>query len=353
MSIQAAITHIQPVTIIRRERLLPVPGRVVVRRGQQVGPSVVVAEAVLEPEHILLDIGRGLGLKPKEADKYLVRQDGDEVGEGDVLAGPVGMARRVVRAPRTGRIVVAGEGQVLLQADTQPYELRAAYSGVIADLIPDRGVVVETIGSLVQGVWGNERLNYGLMNILAKAPDEIIRANQLDVSLRGFVLLAGYCENPEVLQAGEELPLRGLILASMSSRLIPDALKVSYPVILVEGFGKLAMNSAAFKLLSSSERREAAVNAEHWNRLTGARPEVVLSLTAQAQASPLVETGIFAANQSVRVVMPPYQGKLATLLSVSEEAVALPSGVRALAGNLRFENGETALVPLANLELIL
>src|SRR4030067_1851252 len=114
VSMEAPITHILPVATIRRERLMSAGGRIIARRGQQVRPSDVVAEALLRPEHLLLEIGRGLGLAPKEADHYIQRRAGDEVGEGDVIAGPVGIGRRVVRAPQAGTVVLAGEGGGLM-----------------------------------------------------------------------------------------------------------------------------------------------------------------------------------------------------------------------------------------------
>lgn len=352
MSVQVAITHFLPLATIRRERLLPVPGRVVARRGQRINPTDVVAEAITEPEHILLDIGRGLGLAAQEADKYLAVKGGDQVGEGDVLAGPVGVARRVVRAPQDGIVVAAGEGQILLQLDEPPFELKAAYQGVVADLIDDRGVVIETTGALIQGVWGNGRSNYGLLNVIAHEPDETVSASQLEVSLRGSIVLAGYCENEAVFQAGTDLPLRGLILASMQARLIPIVSKVEYPVIVIEGFGKIPMNSAAFKLFSSSNRRDLTINADRWNQYTGTRPEVILAVPEAAQADLPHDSDVISAGKHVRVVSPPHQGRLATVVSVPSNLSILPSGVSAAAANIRFEDGETALVPLANLDLI-
>ena len=43
------------------------------------------------------------------------------------------------------------------------------------------------------------------------------------------------------------MPLRGLLLGSMTADLQAVAEKMSYPIILIEGFGHLPLNSAAFK----------------------------------------------------------------------------------------------------------
>ena len=348
----APITHVLPITTIRRERLLPVGGRVLVRRAQQVNPYDVIAEAVLSPEHLLLEVARGLDLPPKEADRYIQRASGEEVGEGDILAGPVGVGRRVVRAPKAGKIVVAGDGQVLLQLDTQPFELRAGYAGVVVDQIGERGVIIETTGALVQCVWGNGLVNYGLLNPLARTPDEALTSAQLDVSLRGSVVMGGYCEDENVLRAADELPLRGLILASMDSALVPVAQSVKYPIVLIDGFGKLSMNPAAYKLLSTSARRDVALNAESWNRITNIRPEIVIALTSQTTPELTIDMTPFAVGQTVRVVSPLHKGQVGTLATLPDGVGLLPSGIRAKVGEVRFESGEIVAIPLANLEIV-
>ncbi len=99
----ASVTHILPLTTIRRERRLPVAGRVLVRSGQKVKPTDVVAEANLNPRHLVLHVARGLGLSAEEADELVERKAGDEVVDGDVIASRSGLARRVVRTPASGR----------------------------------------------------------------------------------------------------------------------------------------------------------------------------------------------------------------------------------------------------------
>ena len=122
----APVRHILPLTTIRRERVLPIPGKVVVRKGQKVGAADSVAEAKLNPEHLLLDVARGLRLSEEKADLAILCKPGEKVAEGDVLAGPVGFPKRVIRATKNGRVILTGGGQILLEVENRPFELKAA-----------------------------------------------------------------------------------------------------------------------------------------------------------------------------------------------------------------------------------
>jgi hypothetical protein len=312
----------------------------------------VIAEAKLHPEHILLNIARGLGLTENQSDQYLQCKAGMQVAHGDVLAGPVGMGKRVVRAPKNGRVLVAGGGQVLLELEISPYELKAAIPGSVENLVEERGAVIECIGALIQGVWGNGRIDYGLMNMQLNSPDDVLTPDRLDVSLRGSIILGGYCDNADVLKSAAGLPLRGLILSSMDALLLPLAERVRIPVILLEGFGHRRMNSAAYKLLTTNERREVAINAQAWEPAKGTRPEIIIPLPATVEPGSPQETESFNAGKQVRLVRAPYEGSLGSIVEVRPGMSIFPSGVTAPAAEIQLENGEKMVLPLANLEII-
>lgn len=346
---QANVTHILPLTYIRRARTLPVPGLIIVRTGQKVNASDVIAQASLPSKHILLDIRRGLGISQvAAAERTIVRKEGDHLEKGDVIAEAGGMFARLVRAPVAGEVALISGGQVLLRVQSTTIELKAGFNGVIGDLIAERGAYIETNGALIQGAWGNGRVDSGMLFVLAKPDkDELTRAD-LDVSLRGAVVMASHCAQADVLEAGAELTLRGMILASMPAHLVPLANRLNYPIMVMEGFGKLPMSDQAQRLITSSEKRDVSVNAT-CDPKNGERPEVIIPLPANAEAAP--DSDQFAPKQIVRILGAPYHGRTGTVVQVRSEKATLPNGIKAYAADVQLD-GESVVVPLTNLEVL-
>lgn len=347
----ASVTHILPNTTIRRERLLQLPGKVMVRKGQKVNATDTVAEANLAPEHLLLDVARGLGMRTGQTDDHIKVKAGDQVSAGDVVAGPVGLTRRVLRSTHNGRVILAGHGQILLVVESRPFALKAGLPGEVMELIPDRGAIIETNGALIQAVWGNGSIDAGLLSMLASQPDHLLTSDQLDVSLRGAVVAAGHCAAEEVLTTAAELPVRGLILSSLEASLATFAAGLSIPLVLTEGFGRRPVNSLAFKLLSDNARQEVALNAEPWDVYAGTRPEIIIPLPGNGETTLPDENGFLSPGKRVRIVRAPHAGKIGNLVSLSRQEV-FHGGVRAAAAEVQLEDGTSAMVLQANMELL-
>jgi hypothetical protein len=122
--------------------------------------------------------------------------------------------------------------------------------------------------------------------------------------------------------------------------------------MVTDGFGSIPMNMAAYRLLTTNAKREATVNAEPYDRYTGARPEVIIPLPVAQPPEPPADATVFAPGQQVRMRRPPAMGSIASIISLKPGLTALPSGLRAPAAEVKLENGETVLAPLANLEVV-
>ncbi len=348
----APATHIIPLTVIQRRRLLPAEGRLQVRQGQNVRATDVIATASLKPKHVMLDIAAGLGVGRGEAKKFIERYLEDEVAEGDVIAKKTGLMTRSVRAPVEGRLVLITDGFVMLEAKTPQFELLAGIPGQVAELIHNLGAVIETSGALVQGMWGNGRVDFGLLNVLADGPDAVLTPDQIDVSLRGGVILSGHCSSPEALRNAADQRLRGLVLGSLDAELSPLARKMAFPILLTDGFGHLPMNERAFKLLSTNNKRDIALNAEPLNRMTGSRPEILIPLPGGERLDAPAPVGRLGAGVLVRITRDPYRGRLAVVDALLPGRTTLQNGLRVSAASVTIVGGETAQVPLANLEIL-
>ena len=349
---QAPVHHILPLTTIIRERVLPVAGNVAARLNQKVTPTDVIAEAKWAREHILLDVAGVLGVTADEADQLMKCQVGDHVAASQELAVGSGLFPRSIRAPREGRVAAAGGGEILLEVDEVRYELRAGIPGTVIEVIPERGAVIQTAGALIQGVWGNGRVDEGVLVNLADKPDAVMSAARLDVSLRGSVILTGMCRDAESLQAAAQLPVRGLIVSSIFPSLLPLAREMHYPILVTDGFGSMPMNAAAYRLLTTNAKREVILNAEMYDRYSGARPEAIIPLPVSQSPEPPADVQEFMPGQQVRMRRPPAAGSIGTLTAIRSGLTALPSGLRAPAADVKLENGETILVPLVNLEVV-
>src|SRR5215212_3421029 len=348
----APMLHVLPLATIIRERTLPVAGKVNVHVNQHVNPTDVIAEANFAREHVLLDVTRLFGVSASDADKMIKVSQGDRVTQGALVAESGGLFPRSIKAPRAGRVMVVGSGQILMEVGDTRVELRAGLPGLVTQILPERGVVIRTSGALIQGVWGNGRIDNGLMVSLLEKPDDVLSPDRLDVSLRGSVILAGHVRDAETLKVAAELPIRGLIISSLLSPLISVAYQMRYPILSMEGFGAIPMNSAAFKLLTTNNKREATVNAEHFDRYSGNRPEVIIPLPISNEPPEPNAYEIFTVGQQVRLRRPPNVGMIGTISSLPSGLSILPSGLRAPSADVKLENGEGMLVPLVNLEVV-
>lgn len=348
----ASFTHILPLTTVVRKRLLPCDGRVVARIGQEVEPSEVVAEAIIGRKHMILDIAQGLHVSPRRAAGLILAKKGQKVNQDDVIAEAPGLFAREVKAPAEGRVVATGGGKIILETGGSPIELLAGMPGVVTEIIADRGVVIRATGSLIQGLWGNGRLETGVMMSVMDRPDEAFDLTRLDVSVRSAILLGGYAEDPAIFKSAEELPVRGLILTSMSPALLPLASQAPYPIMLIDGFGRRPMNSSAYKLLSTNIRRTITLNAVAYDRSQGDRPEIFISLPVTQEPPEPRDVETFLPGQTVRVISLVRPARIGTLTRLSPNQVELPNGLKVKTAEVQLESGDQILVPLTNLEVL-
>ena len=345
-------SYVQALSTLRRKRALPVDGKVLVELGDEVKPDDLIARANLARQHVMLDASQALGVAAKDVKSLLQRRVGEKVEKGAIIAGKRRIAGRLLRAPEDGRIVAISGGQILMQVGDQPSEVRARIPGKVVEIEPNRGASIELRGSWLQGVWGNGRYAEGEIVLLTDDPRHTLIVDEIDMNYRGAILVGGHCGQRQALELANVVPIRGLVLGSISAMLIPLAREMNYPILLSEGFGKIAMNQKAFELLESHVGDEATLNAWERDENEGQRPEIVIPQADAGESVPPKLAQELISGQLVRGTREPHQGVVGEITSLLPSATLFESGLRAQAALVRLSDDSEVVIPLANLEIL-
>jgi hypothetical protein len=339
------------VTIYRR-RALPVPGVVSSRFGEQLSSERIVAEADVPQGYHLLDLEDELGIRVRDAAKLLVSEIGTVVQEGDVVARRRGLLKKECVSPVQGKILDARRGKVLIEAMPVHLELKALYPGKVVNVIPERGVVIEATGALIQGVWGFGQELRGRMECLVSQADDALEPDQVSAGHMGTILVGGRGVTEETIERAVENRVAGLILGSVTSDLLPAIQASGLSVVVTEGFGDFAMNSKAFDLLHTWSGQDACLNPTLQARHQVQRPEILVPQPVESPPTTAEVGAELAIGTPVRALRAPYENKVGEVVSLPPRAYRLESGVRTRGAEVDLESVGKVFIPFENLEIL-
>ena len=337
---------------VRLERLLPFPGEVLVEPGQRVEPMDVVGRAHIPSRIRILHVAQRLSIAEEALQKYLLKGPGERVEEGEVIA-VVGRwpFRRLYRAPAEGRIVNEAHGRLLLEISPSTYELRAYLKGVVTQVISSRGLAIETSGAIMEGAWAIGGDGFGVLKMLGEAPEGRLVPEAIDMGYHGAIVVVESWATKEGLGKAEEIGVRGVILGSLPSSLVGFLSSLSFPVMIMEGFGEVPMSRPLFSLLQQHAGREACMASGIPYGLRLLRPQVIIPFL-RGEEAPRGEGPALKEGTLVRLVREPYLGKVGYVASLPLQKRRVEWGVEVEGVEVDLEEGKRVFVPLANLELL-
>lgn len=351
-------TRVLPLTRIRRERRLPVRGQVTLSIGSRVDPLDVVARASSEAHLYPVPLARYLHVSETALPKYLLKRSGDLVAPREIIASKpelMGTLQRIYRAPGSGRIAAIQGSWVVVELDGAPIELRALYRGNVVDVMPNRGIVIEAVGLVVQGIWGGGGEGYGVLKKVVESPSDVLTEEKVDVTVRGAVLLAGGGITEPALRRAAQERAAGVIVGGLPSQLKELVETLGIPVLVTEAFGDHPMAAPIFDLLSSRDGEEATLNTSSRTRGGATQPEVFIPALAAMGAPldvPTMTELTGEAGATVRILRAPHMGAVGKIVSVPKLPQTLESGISAWGAEIELTGGEQVFVPWLNLELI-
>ncbi len=345
--------HALELTTIRRERVLPEEaiGSVEIEAGRRVNIRDVVARGTVPSRYVIVEAAEFFGLKnPDDLQELMQVEIGSAVDDQDLLAE---RSRRRLHSRVRGIVAYIGEGRIIIQETPELIDLEAGVDGQVIEVKPGRGVVIETVGALVQGMWGNNRRALGPLQVEPEDGLETIFGDQLDIKFQGAIVVTRRPLKPLGLQVMEEQGLRGVIAPSMDTDLIEHAVNTSGAIMLTEGFGAVRMSGALGNIFAALAGRQAMLDAFMPNRSESRRPEIIMNPTGRTAVRPPqpdVDVAL-RVGMTVRLTRLPHAGQVGQIVNLPKSPVLLDNGLRVMCAQVALSGGDKVLVPLANLEI--
>lgn len=352
-----------PNALARIERRLPHPGEVLVRHGSRVEPEDIVARALTPEPPQIINVARALGIPPSQVYRAMTREVHNKVNAGQVLAQTSRFFGRTCVAPVGGMIAdIDNEtGYVTIAPDPEEYALQAAVRGLVMEVIPYEGVVIETPAAQAYGAFGIGEERSGVLRLLALEPSEIVRPEQIDARSAYAILICGAGISAAALRRAVAEQVRGIIVGGIEERELREFLgwsdlspwrvglhswqwpnprlvsDVKLTIVVTEGFGVRPMSQPIFDLLSAQDRQEALIDGQTSLRRPMRRPRVVIPLARGGQAEP--PRPQLHVGASVRLLDPAHLGQMATVRALPAAPRRVGSGARVAAVEVLTENG--------------
>jgi hypothetical protein len=339
-------------TRVVRLRELPCRGEVLVEAGDQLEPFDVVARCTPDQQVVTLDLARALGLGIEAVARCTLVEPGQAVEAGTIVAVRHNTLSPSIQISAGVRGLVIGlqEGSLFIQSTADWVQLRAYIPGVVREVRSECGVVMQTTGSVVHGIWGAGGEDAGILSMEADSPDAPLNWKRVTRRHYGMVLVAGRLESAVALHRAAQYGVAGIIAGSLHPELRRACRLAPFPVMVTEGMGNIPMAAPAFELLRRHDGSRVVLAGD--SRLTPSGPELIIpepvDLVAGALALP-VEPAVGAL---VRLTGLAYLGAVAAIVSLPPEPQVSASGESVRGAWVRLADRRLVFVPLANLELL-
>jgi hypothetical protein len=353
---------------IRQERRLPLRGQVLVEQGQRVSADEVVARAEMPGNLTTVRASQILHVEPQELGSHLLKQVGDPVEKGDLIAetkGMWGLFKTEVRAPISGTLedVSAVSGHVRIREAPRRVEVRAHIAGRVVEVIEAEGVVIEARAALVQGIFGVGGERRGRLKVLTAGPAEVLTAAKV-ADCEGCVIVAGSGAETAAIRRAVEEGAVGLVVGAVRDEVVRDYLgydigvaitgqeDVPLTLILTEGFGELAMAARTWELLQSLEGELASIDGATQIRAGVIRPEIIVTREGEVGESPPAPEQVLEVGARVRIIREPHFGELGEVAKLPVELTEIETESSVRIALVQLDRGDEVRVPRANLEII-
>lgn len=345
-------TVIQNQTKIRRERVLPKGGEIVVRVGQEVSPIQVVARTTMASDFAILSASEKLGIDPADLGEHLRVEKGAPVEAGAVVASRKRfLSEQKVVSPVDGVFFDVVNGRIAIQPTSDWLEMRALVAGRVVSYVANRGVMLETSGSLIQAAWGSGQEGHGRLKMLGSAPNTTLTPDHLQLDVTGQVLAVGCLNNLDLFHRAEDLGVRGLIVGSSTAEICRASQASPLPLIVTDSIGGTGMTPPIFELLQQADGRSVSLFGAY-KAAAGQRAEIILPQAASLGLDAATVKKTLERGQLVRILGTAQAGQVGRIKHIYQRLQSLEIGLKVPGVDVTLADGQVVFVPSANLDVI-
>lgn len=362
---------IKKIDKVRKERVLPIEGEVLVKVGDIVDFNTVIAKTELPGDAEILNVTEILGVDPGDVFDKTLKKVGESFNEGELLAQNIafwGLIKKYVYAPFSGTIdSISGlTGQVIVRQNDVPLEIDAYIKSKVVEILPNKGAIIETNAAFIQGIFGFGGENHGEIAIVVDSPDKVLTEDQIGPDHLGKIIVGGSAVTSRAYEKALELGVNGIVVGGLDVEDLIEILgedigvaitgeeNIEITVIATEGFGILPMSQRTFDLLKSLEGKMSALNGATQIRAGVLRPEIIIPYDTEEDTE--IKDESFSEGMTkgslIRVIRSPYFGEIAKVNSLPVELQKVESGSTVRVIELELDDGSIVLVPRANVEII-
>jgi len=355
-------------TTVRRRRDLPIAGEVLVREGDIVSGSQVVARAQLEGELRLIRVAELLGIPASDLPAALRVAEGAVVQEGSLLAeirGLWGLFRSTVVSPIAGTIefVSNATGHIGVRAPSAPLNLTAYIDGRVVGVEPNRSVIIEAESTFVQGIFGVGGERLGRLRMLPVSATTRLVEEYIPDRAEGEVLVGGHSPTGAALAKAAKAGAVGCITGSIDDRALREYVghdigvaltgdeNVTMTLIITEGFGALPISERVLATLGSINGEVVSINGATQVRAGAQRPEIIGPRYEAVKDQDMRERSL-SVGARVRVIRVPYFGAVGVIEELPHELARIETGAIVRVLRAKLDDGRQVTVPRANVELV-
>jgi len=356
-------------TGLQRQRQLPLKGEVVVSQGDTVSRDQVVARTDLPGNVTTLNLVNILSCTPDELPTYMLKKEGDAVEAGEPIAETrplIKWFKTTVEAPISGTLENISKitGQIIFRAPPRPVEVQAYIDGTVAEVLPEEGIIVETTGAFIQGIFGLGGETWGPLHVISDSPDQALTLDHIDNACAGKIVVGGNLLTLDVINKAREVGAVGIIGGGIQDADLRNLLgydlgvaitgteTIGLTVIVTEGFGTIHMARKTFDILTENNGKEASISGATQIRAGVLRPEIIIPESTESEHIEESEHPGLVENALLRVIRAPYFGHVGKVTDLPSELQKVESETQVRVLEVEFENGDRAIVPRANVELI-